>query len=141
MDGEGRGWGEAGEVGVHAAYPLQTHDPKVHGHKHLPCTCSGVAWVQAGPACTSHPTYYTVPHAPIRLQVSSKEAFEERSALREKLDRAYDKLKARRAEEAAIAGDIQVGCRVREAGRDLNQPTGALELRLLILILGLMDCM
>ncbi|GFR48534.1 hypothetical protein Agub_g10430 [Astrephomene gubernaculifera] len=41
-------------------------------------------------------------------KVSSKEAFEERSALREKLDKAYDKLKARRADEAAIAGDIQV---------------------------------
>ncbi|KAG2493473.1 hypothetical protein HYH03_008290 [Edaphochlamys debaryana] len=40
-------------------------------------------------------------------KVSSKEAFEERSALREKLDKAYDKLKARRADEAAIAGDIQ----------------------------------
>ncbi|GIL44733.1 hypothetical protein Vafri_2248 [Volvox africanus] len=41
-------------------------------------------------------------------KVSSKEAFEERSVLREKLDKAYDKLKARRADEAAIAGDIQV---------------------------------
>lgn len=41
-------------------------------------------------------------------QVGSKEAFEERSALRDKLDKAYDKLKARRADEAAIAGDIQV---------------------------------
>ncbi len=49
-------------------------------------------------------------------QVSSKEAFEERSALREKLDRAYDKLKARRADEAAIAGDIQVGCGLDAAG-------------------------
>ncbi|PNH02795.1 Coiled-coil domain-containing protein 39 [Tetrabaena socialis] len=41
-------------------------------------------------------------------KVSSKEAFEERSSLREKLDKAYDKLKTRRADEAAIVGDIQV---------------------------------
>ncbi|KAG2422661.1 hypothetical protein HXX76_015898 [Chlamydomonas incerta] len=41
-------------------------------------------------------------------KVGSKEAFEERAALRDKLDKAYDKLKARRADEAAIAGDIQV---------------------------------
>eukprot|EP00798_Chlamydomonas_sp_ICE-L_P017613 gene17613-23946_t len=40
-------------------------------------------------------------------KVDDRTSFTERAVLREKLDRAYDKLKFRRQEEAAIIGDLQ----------------------------------
>eukprot|EP00951_Prasinocladus_malaysianus_P015350 scaffold117611_cov27-Prasinocladus_malaysianus.AAC.1 len=40
-------------------------------------------------------------------RVDDKEGYEERTKLREKLDRVYDKLKFKRNEEKNIAGDIE----------------------------------
>ena len=40
-------------------------------------------------------------------KVDNGTAFSERAALREKLDRAYDRLKFRRQEEAVLVGDVQ----------------------------------
>ena len=40
-------------------------------------------------------------------KVDSKTAFKERAALREKLDKAYDKLKFRRGEEGSLVADLQ----------------------------------
>lgn len=40
-------------------------------------------------------------------KVSSEDSFAQRMELRSKLDRAYDKLKFKRAEEMNIAADIQ----------------------------------
>lgn len=41
-------------------------------------------------------------------RVDDKRAYEERTSLRQKLDRAYDKLKFKRNEEKNIAGDVEV---------------------------------
>jgi uncharacterized membrane protein len=45
-------------------------------------------------------------------KVDNKQGYEERAALRQKLDRAYDRLKFKRNEEKNVAGDIEVRPRV-----------------------------
>jgi len=65
--------------------------------------------------------------------VNEKRAFDERAALREKLDRAYDRLKFKRNEERAVARDIEqassrLGLMADEKGK-LAQALAELERR------------